>query len=540
MSSGTTTTVTPYRSTVQPGGDGFAQLLRAEWTKFRTVRGWIVGMVIAAFVTVGLGMLVAVGGDIGCQISPDSPGLSGAACRHNPPLGPDGEAVSDSFYFVHQPLAGNGGITVRMTSLTGLYSAHGALQPGQSTAGMTSGTQPWSKAGIIIKQNSTLGSAYAAMMLTGSNGVRMQYNYVHDLAGVPGTATPTSARWLRLTRSGDTITGYDSLDGVHWTSVGSATLAGLPSTVQVGLFAASPDYTVTNESFGGGSATGGPTLATGTFDNVGLQGSTPTGAWTGAGFGGDPGLLGQAITQNEQFQQSGGTFTVTGSGDIAPDTGQRSGRPAEQALVGVFAGLIAISVVAVMFITAEYRRGLIRVTLAASPRRGRVLAAKAVVTGVAAFVIGLVAAAVVLPVANHLAYNHGSYILPTSTPTKLRLIVGTAVLFAAVAVFALGLGTLLRRSTTAVTAAIVAVTLPYILAVASVLPAGAAEWLTRLTPAAAFAIQQTQVAYPQVTASYTPTNGFYPLAPWAGIAVLCGYAVLALWLASLRLRRSDV
>jgi hypothetical protein len=31
-----------------------------------------------------------------------------------------------------------------------------------------------------------------------------------------------------------------------------------------------------------------------------------------------------------------------------------------------------------MFITAEYRRGLIRASLTASPRRGRVLAAKAV------------------------------------------------------------------------------------------------------------------------------------------------------------------
>ena len=47
-----------------------------------------------------------------------------------------------------------------------------------------------------------------------------------------------------------------------------------------------------------------------------------------------------------------------------------------------------------MFITAEYRRGLIRTTLAASPRRGRVLAAKAVVIGAVTFAAGLVAAAV--------------------------------------------------------------------------------------------------------------------------------------------------
>jgi hypothetical protein len=35
------------------------------------------------------------------------------------PVGPGGEEVSDSFYFTHQPLAGNGSITVRVTSLTG-------------------------------------------------------------------------------------------------------------------------------------------------------------------------------------------------------------------------------------------------------------------------------------------------------------------------------------------------------------------------------------------------------------------------------------
>ena len=47
-----------------------------------------------------------------------------------------------------------------------------------------------------------------------------------------------------------------------------------------------------------------------------------------------------------------------------------------------------------MFMTAEYRRNLIRITLAASPRRGRVLAAKAIVVAAVSFVAGLVGAAV--------------------------------------------------------------------------------------------------------------------------------------------------
>jgi uncharacterized membrane protein len=52
-------------------------------------------------------------------------------------------------------------------------------------------------------------------------------------------------------------------------------------------------------------------------------------------------------------------------------------------------------------------------------------------------------------------------------------------------------------------------------------------------------MQQSVPAYSQVTASYTPAGGYFPLAPWAGFAVLCGYAVLALAVAWYLLRRRD-
>ena len=54
MSAGT---VTPYRPDVRAGRDGFAQLLHAEWTKFRTVRGWVIGVILAALLTVGIALL---------------------------------------------------------------------------------------------------------------------------------------------------------------------------------------------------------------------------------------------------------------------------------------------------------------------------------------------------------------------------------------------------------------------------------------------------------------------------------------------------
>lgn len=211
----------------------------------------------------------------------------------------------------------------------------------------------------------------------------------------------------------------------------------------------------------------------------------------------------------------------------------------ETGLVGVFAGLIAVIVVAVMFMTAEYRRGLIRTTFAASPRRGRILAAKSLVIGVATFVVGLVAAAIAIPIVEKLERDKGIYLLPVSPLTEVRVIVGTAALMAVAAVLALAVGTILRRSAGAVTLVISIIVLPYILAVAPVLPLGPAQWLLRVTPAAAFAIQQSTPQYSQVVTAYTPGNGYFPLSPWGGFAVLCGYTVLAFGAAVLLLRRRD-
>ena len=269
--------VTPYRSAAPAGHDGFGELLWAEWTKLRTVRGWIAGMIIAGLLTVGVGLLSH--GECGSQAS-GSLVTGGPGCTS--PLGPGGEGVTDAFYFVHQPLAGDGRITVRVTSLTGSYSPDGV-----STQDLKRGLQPWSKAGIIIKASATEGSAYAAMMVTGSHGVRMQWNYTGDAAGLDSAVTAASPRWLRLTRTGDTITGYDSADGTAWTRVGSVTLTGLPSTVPAGLFAASPDHSsATSQSIGGGSGSGGPSQASAVFDRIALQGGWPARTWTGTAVGG--------------------------------------------------------------------------------------------------------------------------------------------------------------------------------------------------------------------------------------------------------------
>jgi len=353
----------------------------------------------------------------------------------------------------------------------------------------------------------------------------MQYDYTHDKAGGHGTS-PT---WLRLTRSGDTVTGYESTDGTHWAPVGTAHLAGLATTVQVGMFVASPQHEDTNQHLGGVRSTGGPTQATAIFDHV----SAGNGTWDGGRVGGD------VTGPPNSFAESGSRFSVTGSGDIAPAAAGPDGDTVERSLVGAFAGLIVVLVIGTMFITAEYRRGLIRTTLTASPRRGRALAAKAIVLGCVTFVAGLAAAGVAFWIVGRIRRDNGNVVLTVPSLTELRVVVGTAALLAVAAVLALAVGTVLRRSAGAVAAVIVLIVLPYILAVASVLPVGPAQWALRLTPAAGFAIQQSIRQYAQVSGTYTPATGYFPLAPWAGFAVLCGWTALALGLAVVLIRRRD-
>jgi ABC-type transport system involved in multi-copper enzyme maturation permease subunit len=514
------------------GHDSFTHMLRAEWTKFRTVRGWVSATLVAVLVTVLVGMF---NGSHSHQ-APCTDGPNGPACHYVIPTGPGGEMVTDTFYFVHRPLTGDGSITVRVTSLTevaesGASTAQGGAAQTQPTA------VPWSKAGLIITAGSGQGSAYAAVMATGGHGTRMQWDYTGDAPGLTGGVSGAAPRWLRLTRAGDAITGYDSADGTNWTKISTVRLPGLSPSVQAGLFVTSPSQAVATSS-GVTSASGnggGATDATATFDRVGLDGGWP-GTWTATFV--TPGANSPYLTGHDAgYRQAGGAFTLTGSGDIAPDVAD--GTPIDVLLVGVFIALIAMLVVGAQFMTAEYRRGLIRATLAASPRRGRVLAAKAIVLGAVAFTAGLAGAAGAVLLGTPLL-RAGNPVYPVTAFTEVRVIAGTAALVAVFAVFALAMGVILRHGAAAVTAVITAVILPYLLTAAiPALPAAAADWLLRLTPAAGFAIRQVIPAYPQVEAGYTPFNDYFPLTPWAGLAVSCGYTALALALAAHLLRRRD-
>lgn len=136
--------------------------------------------------------------------------------------------TTDQFNYVSQSLTGNGTITARVTA--------------------QSNTDPWAKSGVMIKQSTASGSNYALLAVTPGNGSTFQYGFNTAVPG-PSYTFPT---WLRLSRSGSTITAYSSPDGSTWTEVGTTTIA-LTDPVTIGLFVC--------------SHTAG-TLNTSTFDNV--------------------------------------------------------------------------------------------------------------------------------------------------------------------------------------------------------------------------------------------------------------------------------
>ncbi|MGW7077914.1 ABC transporter permease subunit [Streptomyces sp. NPDC054866] len=503
-----TTTETPPRgpSTVTVGRDGFLQLLRAEWTKLRTVRRWVLTLLAAVLVTVLISLFSAASSSV------DIAGGGSSA-----PTGPGGQSIRDDFTFVHRTLPADGSITARVTGPKG-------VSPDRAPE--------WAKAGVLVKENTESGSDYAALMVTPGHGVRFQSHFTGDVAG--GAASADKPHRLRLTRAGATVTAYVPADDGGWRKVGTAELDNATGAVTVGLFVASPNVQSMKREFGNVSLGDSPSRSTARFDEVTVKGAAGGADWQRTD-------VGQPNGDQGQLSRSGGTFTLSGSGDIAPGTPMQPDLVAAS-LNGSQLGLVLIAALGVLFITAEYRRGMIRTTFVASPRRGRVLVAKAVVVGVVAFAAGLVAslASFLLSMPVLRENGHEPPLFPEfslSDGPVVRAVLGTAALLALVAVLALGLGALLRSTAAAITTVVVVIVLPLILV--SVLPLGLSQWLQRLTPVAGFAIQETTPRYDQVASLCLPEDGCYPQGAWTGFATLAAYAVVVLGIAVWRVRKRD-
>ena len=123
--------------------------------------------------------------------------------------------------------------------------------------------------------------------------------------------------------------------------------------------------------------------------------------------------------------------------------------PAGYSLSGFFLAQLAIGTLGVVVITSEYQTGSIRATLAATPQRPIVLAAKAAVFATFAAVTGIVASLASFLVGQAILSDKDIQ-THLSDPGALRTVLGGGLYLALVGLLGLGIGTLIRRTAGAI------------------------------------------------------------------------------------------
>lgn len=114
---------------------------------------------------------------------------------------------------------------------------------------------------------------------------------------------------------------------------------------------------------------------------------------------------------------------------------------------------LAIAVLGTLVITSEYGTGMIRTSLTATPRRGRLLLSKALVLGVVALVVG--------EVTSFAAFLLGQAAIGSQAPHTtlaahdvLRAVIGAGLYLAVIALLAAAIGTIVRSTAAAISAVV--------------------------------------------------------------------------------------
>jgi ABC-2 type transport system permease protein len=190
----------------------------------------------------------------------------------------------------------------------------------------------------------------------------------------------------------------------------------------------------------------------------------------------------------------------------------------------MFAQITAV-VLGTLAVTSEYGTGMIRATLAATPRRGEVLAAKAVVLTGTLLVAGTVTAFAGYFGGNWFLDNEGIGIA-LSDEGVLRSMFGSGLYMAGLGLLAAAVGLLVRH-----TAAALSIVLGIVFVVGTMvflLPGAWGEWIGKLMPGNAGSAVTTPV-------SFNPNV----LDPWPGFAVFTAEVAVVLLVGWITFRRRD-
>jgi len=192
-------------------------------------------------------------------------------------------------------------------------------------------------------------------------------------------------------------------------------------------------------------------------------------------------------------------------------------------LNGVRISQLAVGVLGVLLITGEYATGMIRSSLTVIPKRLPILWAKmavfagtvgitSIASTIAAFYLGQ-------------ALLAGKHLNASITdPGAARMVIGAGIYLLLIGLIGMGLGTLLRNTAGGISALVALFfVIPPIL---DLLPTGWSDTLGPYLPSTA-------------GEAFWGNPDTAHLAPWAGLAVLCGWTALFVALAATRLKHDD-
>jgi hypothetical protein len=131
---------------------------------------------------------------------------------------------SDQFNFVSEHVTGSAVAIAKVASVTN--------------------TNSWAKAGLMFRNSAAANDVFVDVVVTPGQGVSLQWRSTTGGTGSSTTiAGVTAPRWLKLTRSANSFSGYYSANGTSWIQIGSAKTVTMASNALVGLAVTAHDNT---------------------------------------------------------------------------------------------------------------------------------------------------------------------------------------------------------------------------------------------------------------------------------------------------------
>lgn len=139
-------------------------------------------------------------------------------------------STADNFYYVYKNFSGDGEFYYRLDSIAG-----------DNTDAV---------AGIMLREDLTTNCPFALLQMTEGQEIAFRRRYYQYGVAMSTSYTAASTpKWLKLTRSGTSVTAYTSDDGNSWTSFYSDTMSSLSTDIYIGFAVATYDSTFSTAYF---------------------------------------------------------------------------------------------------------------------------------------------------------------------------------------------------------------------------------------------------------------------------------------------------